>query len=255
MNGAWQRKNGDKNGSIKIKKGFKKMDLKKDNLNINPAIFRLRGTYNGAKIETEEIVLLTYIIFLQNNNCAKNKKDYCAASNAALSDYLYLPQGDASNRKIQRMLTALEKAGFISRQGKASRKIYVHFNFLGELIEGRLSAEPTLEEKKEASSQRTKERLEKQGNYTIPRLEAEEAPKQKESVESIIKKAWDKNALEDSNINRCQLWLEGLYSLSDSKIREIASSLGLRSAKLKSAPKTNYYDEDYYTEDFDEIPF
>lgn len=231
------------------------MDLKKDNLNINPAIFRLRGTYNGAKIGTEEIVLLTYVIFLQNNNCAKNKKDYCAASNAALADYLYFPQGEASNRKIQRMLENLEKADFISRQGKAPRKMYVHYEFLGELIEGRLSAEPSLEEKKEASSQRTKERLEKQGDYTIPRLGAEEAPKQKESVESIIKKAWDKNALEDSNINRCQLWLEGLYSLSDSKIREIASSLGLRSAKLKSAPKTNYYDEDYYTEDFDEIPF
>lgn len=229
------------------------MDLKKDNLNINPAIFRLRGTYNGAKIETEEIVLLTYIIFLQNNNCAKNKKDYCAASNAALSDYLYLPQGDASNRKIQRILTALEKAGFISRQGKAPRKIYVYFNFLGELIEERLSAEPSLEEKKEASSHRTKKRLEKQGDYTIPRLEAEQAPKQKKSADSIIKLKWNKNAPEDSNIKQCQIWLDN--TLTYSEIKEIADNLGLRSVKLKSAPKMNYYDEDYYTEDFDEIPF
>lgn len=229
------------------------MDLKKDNLNINPAIFRLRGTYNGAKIETEEIVLLTYIIFLQNNNCAKNKKDYCAASNSALSDYLYLPPGDASNRKIQRMLTALEKADFISRQGKAPRKMYVHYEFLGELIEGRLSAEPSLEEKKEASSQRTKKRLEKQGKYTIPRLEAEQAPKQKESAESIIKLKWNKNAPEDSNIKQCQIWLDN--TLTYSEIKEIADNLGLRSAKLKSAPKQNSYDEDYYTEDFDEIPF
>lgn len=231
------------------------MDLKKENININPAMFRLRGTYNKAKIGTDEIVLLTYIIFLQNNNSAKNNKSYCSASDANLADYLYLEPGDASIKKIQRMLTALGNAGFISRKGKAPRQIFVQYNVIGELIEQRLSAEPSLKEKKEASSQRTKERLEKQDNFTLARLEEQEAPRPKESAESIIKKAWYRNAPEDTNIKQCQIWLDGIYTLSDNEIRGIAKKLGLKSAKLKQAPKINSYDEDFYTEDYDEVPF
>lgn len=232
------------------------MDLKKDNLNINPAMFRLRGTHNGVKIGTDEIVLLTYIVFLQNNNRAKNGKDYCSASNAALADYLYFPQGTASNRKIQRMLETLEKAGFISRAGKAPRKIYVHYNFICGLIEDRLNAEPTIDEKKEASSQQTRKRLDKQDSFKITRLELDEkqAPttKPKESVEKIIKERWNSNAPEENNIEQCQIWLD--YALSGEEIMEIAYNLGLRSYKPN---KKIYTDPEYGFEEMDgeDCPF
>lgn len=232
------------------------MDLKKDNLNINPAMFRLRGTHNGAKIGTDEIVLLTYIVFLQNNNRAKKDKNYCSASNAALADYLYFPQGTASNRKIQRMLETLEKAGFISRAGKAPRKIYVHYNFICGLIEDRLNAEPTIDEKKEASSQQTRKRLDKQDSFKITRLELDEkqAPttKPKKSVEKIIKERWNSNAPEENNIEQCQIWLD--YALSYEEVKKIADRLGLQSYK---PPKKIYTDPEYGFEEMDgeDCPF
>lgn len=106
-----------------------------DTCSINEEFFRLRGKHNGANIGDGEIILLVHIICVQNNNRIKDKKDYCSESDADLADYLCLPQTDSGIKKVQRMLLALDRAGFIIRKGRAPRRILAQYNIIDTTIE------------------------------------------------------------------------------------------------------------------------
>lgn len=106
-----------------------------DTHSINKEFFRLRGKHNGANISDGEINLLVHIICVQNNNRIKNKKDYCSESDADFVDYLCLSHTDSGIKKVQRMLLALDRAGFIIRKGRAPRHIFAQYNIIDTTIE------------------------------------------------------------------------------------------------------------------------
>lgn len=236
------------------------MDLKNnfssamETYEINRELFRLRGTHNGAKIGDGEINLLAHIIRLHTNNFKTKEKNYCGASNAYFRDYLFLPQNESGLKTVKDRLKKLKTAGFITTNGKTiNRQIYVDFSAINNIVNGVLAAEPTLKEKKEISHQLSEERQTGQ-NASKAEIEDVPPPQPKQSAEKIIKERWNSNAPKDTNIKQCLIWLDGLYTLSNEEIMEIANKLKLQSYEPKKKECT---DPEYGFKDMDgeDCPF